>query len=57
MAMQKFQVSQTVTVEAEDVKQAAAKAGEIIRTANSARYNVVDRAGYTFNVETTQQTV
>lgn len=53
MPQQKFTVIQTITIEAHDVKEAASKATDIIRRSNSARYDVIDRAGYRFHVETT----
>lgn len=49
--LQKFRVTQTITIEAEDVKDAAIKASHIIRAANYPLFQVVDRLGYTFNVE------
>ena len=49
--LQKFRVTQTITIEAEDVKDAAVKASHIIRAANSPVFQVVDLLGYTFNVE------
>ena len=53
MSQQKFKVIQTITVDADDVQQTAAKATEIIRRSNSARYDVIDPADYRFHVEAT----